>query len=90
MTERGYSLPNKFLSSIALVIARQRSSAFQIPATFRVRGLNWARQTTIFMTSDVMVYSDRLRARGSATVPKNVYSLDVTGVLLSVLSSLKF
>ena len=31
MSERGYPLPVKFLSSLALVIARQRSSAFQIP-----------------------------------------------------------
>jgi hypothetical protein len=32
MPERGYPLPVKFLRSLALVIARQRSSAFQIPA----------------------------------------------------------
>src|SRR5271170_1597820 len=32
MDERGYPLPVKFLGSIAHVINRQRSSAFQIPA----------------------------------------------------------
>ena len=32
MSKRGYPLPVKFLRSLALVIARQRSSAFQIPA----------------------------------------------------------
>jgi hypothetical protein len=31
-SERGYPLPVKFLHSLALVIARQRSSAFQTPA----------------------------------------------------------
>jgi hypothetical protein len=32
MSERGYPLPVKFLHSLAIVIARQQSSAFQTPA----------------------------------------------------------
>jgi Tc5 transposase DNA-binding domain len=44
MSEHGYPLPVKFLRSLALVIARQRSSAFQIPAIndgVRPPGKNW-------------------------------------------------
>jgi hypothetical protein len=44
MSERGYLLPVKFLHSLALVITRQRSSTFQMPAPDdRVRppGKNW-------------------------------------------------
>jgi hypothetical protein len=44
IAERGYPLPVKFLRSLAVVIARHRSSAFQIPATdddVRPPGKNW-------------------------------------------------
>jgi hypothetical protein len=44
MDERGYPLPVNFLGSIAHVIKRQRSSAFQIPVTddgIRPPGKNW-------------------------------------------------
>ncbi len=43
-SERGYHLPVKFLRSLAVVIARQRSSAFQTPAvddSVRPLGKNW-------------------------------------------------
>ena len=43
-SERGYPLPVKFLRFLALVIARQRSSAFQTPAidnSIRPPGKNW-------------------------------------------------
>jgi hypothetical protein len=43
-SECGYPLPVKFLRSLALVIARQRSSAFQTPAVdcgVRPPGKNW-------------------------------------------------
>ena len=44
MSERGYSLPVKFLRSSAPMIARQRSSALQTPAVdddIRPPGKNW-------------------------------------------------
>ncbi len=44
MDERGYPLPVKFLGSVAHVIKRQRSSAFQIPTAddgIRPPGKNW-------------------------------------------------
>jgi hypothetical protein len=44
MPERGYPLLVKFLHSLAFVIARQRSSVFQIPAIndgVRPPGKNW-------------------------------------------------
>jgi len=44
MSERGYPLPVKVLRSLALVIARQRSSAFQTHAVddgVRPPGKNW-------------------------------------------------
>jgi hypothetical protein len=44
MSENGYPLPVKFLRSLALTIARQRSSAFQIPSVgddVRPPGKNW-------------------------------------------------
>ncbi len=114
MAERGYPLPVKFLRSLALVIARQRSSAFQIPATDgavrrpgknwpqgfyqrhpelkskRVRGLDWARYDH-HIHDKVMQWFTVIgrELEDPAIVPENVYSLDETGFLLSVLSSLK-
>jgi DDE superfamily endonuclease len=114
MADRGYPLPVKFLRSLALVIAHQRSSPSQIPAvesdirppgknlpqsfyqrhpelkSKRVEGLDWARH-------DHHIY-DKVRQwfaiigpelSSPDIVPENIYNLDETGVLLSMLSSLK-
>jgi hypothetical protein len=114
MSERGYPLPVKFLRSLALVIARQRSSAFQTndaedgvrppgknwPQGFykrhpelkarRVKALDWARHD--HNISDKVIHWFSIIGKelhDPAIVPENVYNMDETGVLLSVLSSLK-
>jgi hypothetical protein len=115
MSERGYPLPVKFLRSLALVIARQRSSAFQLPTTDnngvlppgknwpqafykrhpelktrRVKALDWARhERHIYdkVTQWFTVIGKELN--NPAIMAENVYNMDETGVLLSVLNSLK-
>jgi len=45
ISNNGFPIPVKFLRSLALIIARQRSSAFQVPPadeTVRPPGKNWA------------------------------------------------
>jgi hypothetical protein len=74
MSERGYALPVKYMRSLALAIARQRSSAFQAVAiddAIRPPGKNWPQPHYL------------------TVIPENVHNMDNTGVLLSVLSSLK-
>jgi hypothetical protein len=44
MSNNGFPVPIKYLCSLAFIIARQRSSAFQAPATdetIRPPGKNW-------------------------------------------------
>ena len=114
LSARGHPLPVKYLRSLALVIARRRSSTFQIPTIHddirppgknwpqgfykrhpelqsrRVKALDWARH-------DCNIYdkvADWFTLIGKelhdpAIVSENVYNMDETGVLLSVMSSLK-
>jgi hypothetical protein len=73
MSERDYPLPVKFLRSLALVIARQRSSAFQIPAAGdRVRppGKNWPQA---FYERHPELKSKRVRALDWVRHDHNVY-----------------
>ena len=112
MDERGYPLPVKFLGSIAHVIKRQRSSAFQVPAVddgirppgknwsldFRkrhqelrarkVRPLDWARHDIYDKVVEWFTMIGK-ELSNPVMVPENVYNMDETGVLLSVLGSLK-
>jgi hypothetical protein len=114
MSERGYPLPVIFLRSLALVIARQRSSAFQTPAdddnirppgknwpqgfykchlelkARRVKALDWARHDHNIYHKVMYWFSIIAKELHDPTiVPENVYNMDETGVLLSVLCSLK-
>jgi DDE superfamily endonuclease len=114
MSERGYPLLVKFLRSLALVIARQRSSVFRTTAVDngirppgknwpqgfykrhpelkarRVKALDWARHDHN-IHDKVMHWFSIIgkELHDPAIVPENVYNMDETGVLLSVLSSLK-
>jgi hypothetical protein len=112
-SERGYPLPVKFLRSLALVIARQRSSAFQTPTVDdgvrppgknwpqdfckchpeltarRVKALDWARHDHNIYEKVVQWFTViGQELHNPVIVPENVYNMDGTGVLLSVLSSL--
>jgi len=114
MSERGYPLPVKFLRSLALVIARQRCSTFQVPAidggvrppgknwpqgfykrhpelkAKRVKALDWARHDHNIHDKVLQWFTlIGKELHDPAIVPENVYNIDETGVLLSVLSSLK-
>jgi hypothetical protein len=114
LANNGYPLPVKFLRSLALVIAQQRSSTFQIiDPSFEVQppGKNWPQG---FYLRHPQLKARRLRAidwkrddrqieekvrhwfaiigrelADPAILPENVYNMDETGVLLSVLNSLK-
>lgn len=114
MSDNGYPLPVKFLRSLALTIARQRSSTFQIPSitdTVRPPGKNWpqyfyARHPELkarrvkaldWTRHDHNIYDKVTQWFGMigpqlqdpVIVADNVYNMDETGVLLSVLHSLK-
>ena len=114
MSERGYSLPVKFLRPLALVIARQRCSTFQVPTidgdvrppgknwpqgfykrhpqlkAKRVKALDWARHDHNIHDKVLQWFTlIGKELHDPAIVPENVYNMDETGVLLSVLSSLK-
>ncbi|KAJ5904761.1 uncharacterized protein N7473_001677 [Penicillium subrubescens] len=114
LANNGYPLPVKFLRSLALVIARQRSSTFQIidpSLEIRPPGKNWPQG---FYLRHPQLKARRLRAidwkrddrqieekvqhwfavigcelADPAILRENVYNMDETGVLLSVLNSLK-
>lgn len=111
MSERGYPLPIKFLRSLALVIARQRSSTFQIPTADddtrplgknwpqcfckrhpelkarRVKALDWVRHDPNIYNKIVQWVTVIGRELNDPVIlPENVYNMDETGVLLSVLS----
>jgi DDE superfamily endonuclease len=112
MDQRGYPLPVKFLGSIAHVIKRQRSSAFQVPAANdgirppgknwpqgfykrypelkarKVRPLDWARHDIYDKVVEWFTVIGK-ELSNPAIVLENVYNMDETGVLLSVLGSLK-
>jgi hypothetical protein len=112
MDERGHPLPVKFLGSIAHVIKRQRSSAFQTLAdddgirppgknwpqglrkrhselmARRVRPLDWARHDVYDKVVECFTIISK-KLNNPAVIPENVYNIDETGVLLSILSSLK-
>jgi hypothetical protein len=112
MDEREYPLPVKFLGSIAHVIKRQRSSAFQIPAVDdgirppgknwpqgfykrhpelkarKVRPLDWARHDIRDKVVEWFTIIGK-ELSNPAIITENVYNIDETGVLLSVLGSLK-
>lgn len=112
MDQRGYPLPVKFLVSLAHMIKRQRSSAFQIlraddgtrlpsknwPQGFhrhhpqleaeKVRPLDWARYDIYDKVVEWFTMTSK-ELSDPAIVLDNVYNMDDTGVLLSVLGSLK-
>jgi hypothetical protein len=112
MDEREYPLPVKFLGSIAHVIKRQRSSAFQIPAVDdgirppgknwsqgfykrhpelkarKVRPLDWARHDIYDKVVEWFTIIGK-ELSNPVIITENVYNMDETGVLLSVLGSLK-
>jgi hypothetical protein len=112
MYKYGFPIPVKFLGSIAHIIKRQRSSAFQILAADegirppgknwsqgfrkrhpelvarRVRPLDWARHDVYDKVVEWFTLIGK-ELSNPAIVPENVYNMDETGVLLSVLNSLK-
>jgi hypothetical protein len=114
LADNGYPLPVRFLRSLALVIAHQRSSTFQItdprlkiqppgknwPQNFylrhpqlkarRLRAIDWKRDNR--QIEDKVRHWFAIIGRelaDPAILPENVYNIDETGVLLSVLKSLK-
>lgn len=114
MSNNGFPVPLKYLRSLALVIARQRSSVFQAPATdetIRPPGRNWPQA---FCSRHPELKAKRVKAldwnrhdnniydkitnwfeiigkelHDPVIVPENVYNMDETGVMLSMLASLK-
>lgn len=114
MASNGYPLPVSFLRSLAVIIARQRSSIFQHPTTdsqIPPPGKNWPQA---FYKRHPELRSRRLKPidwkrddrhieekvhqwfgvigrelADPAILLENVYNMDETGVLLSVLNSLK-
>ena len=110
MANNGYPLPVKSLCSLALVIARRRSSNCQAQH-LRPPGKNWpqgfykrhpelkARKLkTIDICRDDRQIEEKMRdwfvlirkeLDNPVLLPENVYNMDETGVLLSVLNSLK-
>ena len=72
-SERGYPLPVKFLRFLALVIARQRSSAFQTPAvndSIRPPGKNWPQD---FYKRHPELTARRIKALDWARYDHNIY-----------------
>ena len=114
MARIGNPLPVQSLRHIAMIIARQRNSVFQIPgtdSTVRPPGKNWsqglrkrhkelkAKRTKAIDWNryDHNIY-DKVAAwftaigeelRRPDIFPENVYNMDETGVMLSVLKSMK-
>jgi hypothetical protein len=112
MCERGFPVPVKFLGSIAHVIKRQRSSAFQTlaaddgisapnknwPQGFKkrhpelrarkVRPLDWARHDIYDKVVEWFTLAGKELSE-PAVHQENVYNMDETGILLSVMNSLK-
>lgn len=115
MSANGYPLPVRALRSLAFIIARQRSSTFQLPGAYdgtsKRPGKNWPQG---FYARHRELKSKRLKAldwvrhehnilhkvehwfeiigqelQKPDILPENIYNMDETGVLLSVLSSLK-
>ncbi|KUL81896.1 hypothetical protein ZTR_09528 [Talaromyces verruculosus] len=119
MAQNGYPLPVSFLRSLAVIIARQRSSIFQHATTnspitdskIRPPGKNWPqafykrhpelrsrRLKPIDWKRDDRHIEEKVRQwfgvirrelADPAILLENVYNMDETGVLLSVLNSLK-
>jgi hypothetical protein len=114
MTDNGFPIPIKYLRSLAVVIACQRTSIFQAPAaheTIRPPGKNWPQA---FCKRHPELKSKRVKAldwsrhdkniygkvrhwfdvigkelNGADILPENVYNMDETGVILSMLGSIK-
>jgi hypothetical protein len=114
MSNNGFPIPVKFLRSLAVVIARQRSSSSRehvVDESIRPPGKNWPQG---FYKRHPILKARRVKALDwnrhdkniydkvshwfevigrelddPVILPENVYNMDETGVLLSVLSSLK-
>lgn len=112
MFERGFPIPVKFLGTVAHIIKRQRSSAFQTLTADdgirppgknwsqdfqkrhpeltarKVRPLDWARYDIYDKVVEWFTLAGR-ELSNPAVLQENVYNMDETGNLLSVLNSLK-
>jgi hypothetical protein len=115
MAQNGFPLPVKFLRDLALVIVRQRTSIFQIPATdddgirppgenwpqafykrhpelkaIRIKALDWERHEHNIYEKVVDWFTIiGKELENPLILAENIYNMDETGVLLSVLNSLK-
>ncbi|KAF2187224.1 hypothetical protein K469DRAFT_725309 [Zopfia rhizophila CBS 207.26] len=88
MSNNGFPVPIKYLRSLALIIARQRCSVFQAPTTdgtIRPPSKNWPQG---FYKRHPKLKAKR-ELHDPVILPENVYNMDETGVMLSMLSSLK-
>jgi hypothetical protein len=115
MAQNGFPLPIKFLRDLALVIVRQRTSIFQIPATddndirplgknwpqafykrhpelkaIQIKALDWERHEHNIYKKVVDWFTIiGKELENPLILTENIYNIDETGVLLSVLNSLK-
>jgi DDE superfamily endonuclease/Tc5 transposase DNA-binding domain len=114
MANNGFPVPIKYLRSLALIIARQRSSAFQAPAADetihppsknwpqafqkrhpelkakRVKALDWNHHdNNIYDKTTHWFEVIRKELHGPDILSENVYNMDETGVMLSMLGSIK-
>jgi hypothetical protein len=115
MARNGFPLPVKFARTLAHVIALQRASVFQTPATdrddirpprknwpqafykrhpelkaMRMQAIDWQRHDYHIYEKVVEWFSVIGKELASLTIlTKNIYNIDKTGVLLSILNSLK-
>jgi len=114
MSNNGFSVPIKYLRSLAVIIAHQRSSVFQAPTTDeairppgknwpqgfykrhpelkakRVKALDWNRHDDNIYDKIILWFEIiEKELHDQVILPENVQSMDETGVMLSMLSSLK-
>jgi hypothetical protein len=114
MSKNGFPIPVKYLPSLAFIIARQRSSVFQAPAsdvTIKPPGKNWPQafhkrhpelkakrvKALDWNRHDNNIYDKTVHwfevigkeLHDPVILPENVYNMDETGVMLSMLGSLK-
>ncbi|KAF2174363.1 hypothetical protein K469DRAFT_487400, partial [Zopfia rhizophila CBS 207.26] len=92
MSNNGFPIPINFLRSLALIIARQRSSIFQASPTdktIRPPRKNWPYG---FHKRHPELKAKRADTRDHGIqliLPENVYNMDKIGVMLCMFSSLK-
>jgi hypothetical protein len=113
MSNNGFPVPIKYLRSLALVIARQRSSVFQAPTSDetikppgknwpqafykhhpelnprRVKALDWNRHDNNIYDKITHWFEVIGKELHDPVMPDNVYNIDETGLMLSMLGSLK-